>query len=210
MPQKQYKKAYGVSDAAVTKATGHDWDEWLSILDDAGAQDWDHKQIVAFLKDSHALSPWWQQSVTVAYEKADGRRVVGQTADSGWQVGVQKTLALSLEEAWALISSRDGLNCWLGKIPRFRLVEGKQFTTDSGVEGELRVVKPSNRVRLTWRPPDMGRPATLQIALRAVSEERTSVRVHLERLISQDWRERMKRHWKAVLLELEQLASRRR
>jgi len=42
-----------VSDEALRKATPGGWTEWLGRLDRAGAQDWSHKDIVAFLKAEH-------------------------------------------------------------------------------------------------------------------------------------------------------------
>jgi hypothetical protein len=137
MPKKQTKRLDGVSSEAAQKATGRSWSEWVSILDKAGAKNWNHKEIVAFLKDNHGLSGWWQQTVTVAYEKAQGRRVVGQTANTGFQVGVQKTLPISLDDAWALLVSRKGVGIWLGMVGRFSLSEGRSYKTEAGIDGEI-------------------------------------------------------------------------
>jgi uncharacterized protein YndB with AHSA1/START domain len=196
-----------VSSEAAKKATGHDWAEWKSILDKAGAKKWNHKEIVAYLQDNYKLSGWWQQTVTVAYEKAEGRRVIGQTADTGFQVGIQKTLPIGIGQAWSLLSSRKGIACWLGKVSRLSLAEGRTYKTESGIEGEIRVVKPGNRIRLTWRKTGMKRPATLQITLVESPAEKTSIRVHLEHLPSQKVREEMKSHWRGVLSDLAELAA---
>lgn len=200
------EKLGGVSNEAVEKATGHGWSQWLAILDKAGAGQRDHKEIVAYLKQTHGLSRWWQQTVTVGYEKSKGRRVVGQTADAGFQVGVQKTIPVDVETGWQLLTSRKGLACWLGKTVGFSLVEGATYKTDGGAHGEVRVVKPGSRIRLTWQSPDMKRPATLQISLVASGPEKTSFRIHLEKLASQKAREMMKEHWRDVLNRLAQLA----
>lgn len=207
MATKQPKKLSGVSSEAAKRSTGLNWDEWLSVLDDAGAKNWAHKEIVAYLKENHDLSPWWQQMVTVSYEKAKGRRVVGQTADAGFQVGVQKTVPVSIDEAWTLLISPKGITCWLGNIGRSILTEGKSYETDTGTNGEVRVVKPGNRVRLTWQKSGMKRPVTLQIALVERGPGKTSVRVHLEKLPSQKAREEMKGHWKNALDDLARLAA---
>ena len=207
MPTQKTQKLYGVSSEAAKEATGYDWAEWKSILDRAGAKNWNHKEIVAYLKENYKLSGWWQQTVTVAYEKAEGRRVVGQTAETGFQVGVQKTFPLGIDEAWALLSSRKGIACWLGKVSGLSLAEGKIYETESGIEGEIRVVKPGNRIRLTWHKPGMKRPATLQITLVESTSEKTSIRVHLEHLPSQKVREEMKSRWRGVLGDLAELAA---
>ena len=68
-----------ISDAAVRKATGKSWDEWFAVLDSAGADALPHKQIARLLFDKgYIASHWWCQTVTVAYEYARGKRVLGR------------------------------------------------------------------------------------------------------------------------------------
>jgi uncharacterized protein YndB with AHSA1/START domain len=87
------------------------------------------------------------------------------------------------------------------------LVAGQQYVTAEGIEGEIRVVKPQERLRMTWRKPGLKRAATLQITLAATSAGKTAVRVHLERLPSQKYRQQMKSYWQEVLNGLADLAS---
>ena len=63
-----------ISSDSLREATGRGWDEWLATLDAAGAADWDHKEIVAYLKREHGdtTTGWWRQSLTVGYEQARG------------------------------------------------------------------------------------------------------------------------------------------
>lgn len=195
------EKIENMSDAAVRKATGRDWAAWRHVLDQAGAQDWSHKQIVAHLSAMEPpsnLSGWWQQTVAVGYEKLTGRRIVGQTADAGFQVGVQRTLPLSLSDAWRLVMSDDAIRDWLGDIGDVKLAVGTQYGAADGTTGEIRVIKPNDRVRLT-RQTDDGSPSTLQIALTPVGENKTALRFHHERMRSATEREQMRQHWRAVL-----------
>jgi hypothetical protein len=56
----QERKPGGVGDAAVAKATGRPWAEWLALLDAAGAQALDHKGIVAQVAASQpSVGGWW-------------------------------------------------------------------------------------------------------------------------------------------------------
>lgn len=192
------KRVENMSDEAVQKATGRDWPGWRRHLDRAGARDWSHKQIVAHLKATEEFSGWWQQTVTVGYEKMHGRRIVGQTADAGFQVGVQRTLPVSAAAAWRLITSNDGVRSWLGEVETGELAPGTRYRTASGTQGEFRVVKPNDRVRLTWQPAGAA-SSTLQIALTPAGENKTAVRFHHERLSSAAEREEMRRRWRAVL-----------
>ena len=76
-----------ITSAAVSKATGKTWVQWLRFIDRRGGAELDHKQIVALLRDEGGVdSGWWQQTVTVGYEHARGRRRTGETADAGFQV----------------------------------------------------------------------------------------------------------------------------
>jgi uncharacterized protein YndB with AHSA1/START domain len=197
----------GVSAGAVRKATGNTWTEWIEVLDRAGAEAWDHKEIVAYLRANTNLSSWWQQTVTVGYEKAKGRRVVGQTADAGFQLGAQKTLPIPPERAWALLTSENGLGCWLGHAQGIQMTEGQQYATSEGIVGEVRVVKPGKRIRLTWQRPDMERHSTLQVTVAPGAPGKSAVRFHHERLPSKKLRDELCACWKETLEELAKLGG---
>jgi len=139
----------GVSSASVHAATGRTWDEWLEVLDAAQALQLDHKGIVAHLEREYPeVSAWWQQSIAVGYERARGIRVVGQTADAGFQVGVQRSVAAPKPAVWELVVSHPEL--WLGDAAQVVLAEGTRYELPgsgdaSGVRGEIRVVRPEQR-----------------------------------------------------------------
>ena len=200
----------GVSSEAVAKATGRDWTGWLEFLDGLGARELDHKGLVALLAGPGGLDHgWWQQTVAVGYGQARGLRVVGQTAEGNFQIGVQKTLPLPADEAWTLLTEDPGRTLWLGHTDNLEFVTGEQYGTSEGTRGAIRSLVPGERVRLTWHHPDLARPSTLQIYV-APSGEKASVRFHQERLSSLEEREQMRRRWKDVLEELLQVALIRR
>jgi hypothetical protein len=43
-------------------------------------------------------------------------KVVGQTKDVGFQIGVRRTFPVSVNLAWDFLFSDKGLSFWLGKI----------------------------------------------------------------------------------------------
>ena len=201
MPNSE-RKLSGVSDDAVAAATGRNWDEWIEFLDGLGAAEMDHKEIVALTAGTGGLSNgWWQQSVTVGYEQARGLRVIGQTSGADFQIGVQKTLPVPSDVAWALLSEGPGRDAWLGKTASLEIRKGQKYRTDEGREGEIRSCVPGERVRLTWSHPSLAQTSTVQIYL-AQSGDKTSVRFHQERLSSLEERELMRNHWRRVLEEL--------
>ena len=98
----------GLSEEAVARSTGRNWNGRLAFLDGLSAQEMNHKEVVALIAGPGELSNgWWQQSVAVGYEQARGLRVVGQTSAGGFQIGVQMTLSISAGEAWDLYSGHD-------------------------------------------------------------------------------------------------------
>jgi uncharacterized protein YndB with AHSA1/START domain len=193
----------GPSNDAVLRATGRRWDDWFAALDRAGANELDHRSIVALLRDREGLDePWWQQTVTVAYEKARGLRAeVGQTADAGFQVGVRRTVDLPAEAAWSWLLDGPGRRVWLGPCPSLTLEPGATYACEDGTRGEVRSVRPGERVRLTWHPPDLDAPSTLQLTV-TPKDGRCVVAFHQEKLPGLDAREAMKVRWRAVLAEL--------
>jgi uncharacterized protein YndB with AHSA1/START domain len=194
-----------VSDEAVKKATGKTWDEWVVLLDKAGAQKMTHTEIAQWLEDKkHIKSSWWCQMVTVGYEYAKGRRIVGETADVGFEIGVTKTLPISKKQAWDLLMSPAGMKTWLGKA--VKLEKGQTYTAAEGTTGEIRTLKPGERVRLTWQPKEFKQPSTLQVTV-IPSGQKTSIRFHHEKLSSKKAREDMRRHWQQVLNKLQELTG---
>ena len=187
-----------ISSESVREATGRGWEEWLETLDAAGALGWDHKEIVAYLEREHAgtTTGWWRQSITVGYEQARGKRVVGETADTGFQVGVQRTVAATAEEAWELLTTRPEL--WLGEGAFRGLVEGERYEVP-GASGQIRVVKPGDRLRLTWQPEGWEAPATLQLTLSESGPGKTAITAHLEKLPDAEARDAMRAHWREAL-----------
>jgi hypothetical protein len=91
----------GISTAAVAKATGHGWNYWLRVLDQAGAAKLPHKEIVKVLYDKLGLrKSWWVQMVTVGYEQARGLRKLNQKAD-GFVATVSRTVAVPVSALFA-------------------------------------------------------------------------------------------------------------
>jgi uncharacterized protein YdhG (YjbR/CyaY superfamily)/uncharacterized protein YndB with AHSA1/START domain len=188
-----------VTDGAVKEATGKDWKAWMRVLDAAGGGELNHKQLVAHLAQQ-VESSWWRQSIAVAYEQARGKRVVGETADTGFQVGVVRTLPVSAQELWRQVATRP--ERWLGAGAALTLKKGAGYAVPRrrsvpGVRGEVRVVKPGERIRMTWQPDDWKKPATLQLTL--VPKPRgVALHFHMEKLPDAKAREAMREHWARV------------
>lgn len=122
---------------------------------------------------------------------------VGKTKDAGWQIGVSRTVSAELDSVWTYLISPEGLATWLGVGVATPLAVGDKYRTNSGTEGEIRSLRPYDRVRLTWQPSGRQTHATIQIALTATATGCT-IRFHTERLEDAEERERMRLHWKGI------------
>lgn len=129
-------------------------------------------------------------------------KVTGQTKTVGFQIGVRRTLSLTPEEAWEAITSQEGIRSWLGEGAELLLEPKRPYVTESGAAGEIRVVKPLEQLRLTWRKPGWSKASTVQIRLIAAGPGRTTVSFHQEHLPDAAMREAMKEHWEEVLQRL--------
>jgi uncharacterized protein YndB with AHSA1/START domain len=135
------------------------------------------------------------------------RHIVGKTKDTGFQIGVRKTFPISLEQAWRLITSREGIKLWLGDVEDFHLAKGQLYQTKDGTLGEVRVVNPRENIRLTWQPQEWQRASTIQVRV-IPSREKTIVSFHQEGLSGEVEREQMRQRWDNVLDELQALLQR--
>ena len=191
-----------VSDEALIKATGKDWASWFRILHSLDASKMSHKKITTMLMQDGLLEPgkeWWAQGITVAYEFEIGRRVTGETADAGFNIGVQRTLSIVRQKLWDYLISPEGRALWLGgESNDFKLEKGAQFSTENGTRGELRTVSEPERLRLIYHPTDWEEPSTLQLTLNE-KDGKTALRFHHERLSGPEARAAMKTHWGEVL-----------
>ncbi len=123
----------------------------------------------------------------------------GLTQDAGWQIGVSRTFPVPVEQAWDVLVDGPGLPLWLGPGATIPDEVGHAYRTDDGAEGELRSLRPVDRLRLTWQPAGRGgRPTVVQLVVRP-SATGTSVRLHQEHLADADERERQRDHWQAAL-----------
>lgn len=93
--------------AALARATGRPWDDWVRALDAAGARDLDHAAIarlaLAEMPQGIDNPEWWAQAASIAYEQQAGLRVPGQSSTGTFRVSASRTVGLDRDaaiEAW--------------------------------------------------------------------------------------------------------------
>ncbi|PKO16571.1 MAG: ATPase [Chloroflexi bacterium HGW-Chloroflexi-10] len=132
------------------------------------------------------------------------QHIVGKTKDRGFQIGVRKTFPISLEQAWKLIVSPEGIRLWLGDVDDFYLVKGHIYQTRDGASGKVGVVNFRENIRLTWQPPQWSQASTIQVRV-IPSRNKTVIGFHQEQLAGPLEREQMRQRWARVLDELQAL-----
>ncbi len=130
-------------------------------------------------------------------------RVVGQTAESGFQIGVRRTLPYSEDALWSAVLSPEGMRIWLGGPTE--LESGAAYSLENGTTGQIRVYAPGSHLRLTWQPSGWERPSVVQIRV-IPAKKGTTLSFHQEQLDGASTREAMRAHWEDVIARLGDLA----
>lgn len=128
-------------------------------------------------------------------------RTTGLTKDSGYQVGIRRTINLQVREVWKFLLSKQGMGIWLGTWEFDKWETGIEYFTKEGISGNIRVFKVFSHIRLSWRHKSWNNNTILQI--RTIPHSgKTTLSFHQEKLFDARQREEMKQHWTRVLEEL--------
>jgi hypothetical protein len=171
----------GVSDAAVQRATGKTWDEWLALLDTWDASTRTHPEIARYLHETYAIDGWWAQSVTVGYERARGMRALHERPDGFFSVNASKTLPVPLERLFTAFVEETERARWL-----------------DGVALRLRTSQPNKSARFDVLPGE----TRLAVNVIAKGPQKASVQIQHERVPCAEEVERWRSLWKAQLARL--------
>jgi len=183
-----------ISEAAVTRATGHGWAHWLRLLDRWGAATKGHPATARYLHEEHGLSTWWAQTVTVRYEKERGLRVLHERPAS-FSVSVTRTIAASVGEAWAAWTTAKGWNRWFTTKARLTLREGGRYRNGDGDTGEFRAIVAGKRLRFTWENAAHCPGTLVEVRFAAKGRGRCTVAVEHQRLAGAKDAAAMKEGW---------------
>jgi len=131
---------------------------------------------------------------------------VGQTKETGWQIGVRRTLSLRSEDAWTLLTSRKGIEAWLGATSGIDFSAGATYALADGTAGEVRVFSANSHLRITWRPKNWPKASTIQVRV-IPNNERCVIAFHQEHLPGPQEREERRAHFIQALDVLQALAG---
>ena len=175
-----------MSDEAVKAKTGKDWTAWFKILDQAGAKNMGHQEIVAVLSDKHGVGPWWQQMVTVTYEQARGLRAKHEKP-AGYEISVSRTIAAPVNKVYKAWQEEKARAKWLPE----------PGTTKLPIV--IRTATANKSMRITW--PD---ETSISVNFYAKGAAKSQVVVQHSKLPNAKSAARMKAFWFGVLDRLKQ------
>ena len=172
------------SDDRIRERTGRGWQEWFDLLDSWGAESMDHAALVrgvAEVLGRHGLA-WDVQAVTTSFERARGRRVVGERiGGDGIVASASKTIAVGAEEVFMAFVDPSRRAGWLPDVVLSERTTSKPHTARFDVgDGTSRLL----------------------VAVDAKAPEKSTVVVEQSRLADADERDARKVYWRRALATL--------
>jgi hypothetical protein len=171
------------SDEKLAEATGHDWEEWISLLERWGARDRKHGEIADFLVAQHGVPGWWAQAITTGYERASGMRLKHQQPN-GFTIYASKTVGVPMDVLFDAFVDDPTRRRWL---------------TDGSMA--LRTSQPGKVARFDW---DDG-PTRVLVTFEAKAPSKATAHVAHERLPDADSAETAKALWKSRVAALKSI-----
>ena len=163
--------------------TNRTWSEWVRLLDESGARDKPHPEIVKWLTAEHDVPAWWRQDITVRYEKHIGRRVLGQRGSTFSATGT-KTIAVPAAVARA---------AWTDDAARARWLP------------DVRLSQRPNRARIAVRFDVNEGEGRVMVSFDPRGDSRTSVAIEHEKLPDAKSAEQWSAFWRDRLGMLKEL-----
>lgn len=133
------------------------------------------------------------------------KKPIGLTRDSGWQMGLRKTVPVTQEKAWRFFLSEEGIRLWFGTLES-GLQTGVDMRTKEGFEGRVTTFVEGSHFRMKWKKPGWDHFSLLQVRLMPAGSPKgsaTTFAFHQDQLQDEQEREEMKRHWRNVMQQLE-------
>jgi hypothetical protein len=162
----------GMSDAAVKKATGRDWTQWVKVLDAADATNKSHRDIAKHVK-SLGTPDWWTQMVTVGYERIRGLRAKGQRRDGNYEASKSRTLPVPVARLFKAFADSKQRAQWLpAKVT-------------------IRTKNPNKTMRITWNEDN----TSVQIGFTSKGPAKSAVAIQHSKLPSKAAADRAKAMW---------------
>ena len=174
--------------SAIAAATGRPWDEWVDLLEAAGAREMNHTTIAQLtlehMPDSVKQREWWAQGTAIAYEQHAGLRVPGQSCTGDFQFSTSRTVPGDKDVA---------LNAWLAVVD-----SREEF---GGIPMESEPTTSSTEKWRYWRAP-LADGSRVSVNISDKPKGKASVSISHTKLGSAEAIEFWKPLWKDLLAQL--------
>lgn len=97
-----------MSDEAIRRGTGRDWDEWCDLVDAWPGHVDGHAAVAAWVHAEHGIDHWWAQGVTVGWERITGRRLPGQMTDGTFTANKSAVVPVPADDLRAALLDEAG------------------------------------------------------------------------------------------------------
>jgi uncharacterized protein YndB with AHSA1/START domain len=186
--EKKSRPGPGIFDARVEEKTGRTPAAWFQMIDKAGGAKLTHTEIARLLWEKHKLEGWWAQMVTVAYERARGRRVVNQRP-GGFEFTASRTVDVPLEDLY---------HAWNDAALRRRWLGSAEIT--------VRKANKNRSMRITWDTDG----TNLDVGFYAKGDAKSQVAAQHGKLADAKAAAKMKAYWTERLDELKRMLEKTR
>src|SRR5213594_4511279 len=166
-----YAELAGMSETAISRATGRTWAEWVKTLDAVIAAEKPHRDIARYVA-SLGTPDWWSQTVTVGYERIRGLREKGQRRGGGYEASKSRTFAVPVTKLYNAFANARQRARWLP------------------VKVDVRAANPNKRMRVKWNDQ-----TTVEIMFTSKADRKSSVALTHQKLPDKTAAEEMKRWW---------------
>lgn len=112
-PRDDYAALAGMTDESVRTKTGKTWQQWVRALDSVDATTMPHREIAQYVHETHEVTGWWAQAVTVGYERIRGLRDIGQRRGGGYEATKSKTFPVPIATLYGAFKTTGRRRKWL-------------------------------------------------------------------------------------------------
>ena len=170
------------SDGRIRERTGRGWEEWFDLLDSWGAESMGHTEIVTRVAEVPGVLAWDAQAVAMSFERARGKRGVGERiGGDGFVATASRTIAASTEQVFMAFVDPSRRAGWLPDLELSERTSSKPTSARFDVGGG---------------------PSRLVVWVDAKGPARSTVGVEHSKLAGADEREARKAYWRDALATL--------
>ncbi len=185
-----------LSDAKSIEKTGHDLAHWFDVLDKFGAIEKGHTRAADHLYSEHGVPGWYCQGITVAYERARGKRVMNQKCDGTFEVSASKVIAADTRSLVKMLTDPKQRKRWSAAADR-ALVESLEAGLKEPKSKGF-VIRPDGQARYRYKWDGM----TVQFNLYPKGPGKTSIVATQQKLPGAEAVEPYRALWKTAFAAL--------